>query len=81
MSEVKRRKGESFESLLRRFQRRMHESGRLIQAKKVRFRKRQLSQTKKRQSAIHRLRKKQKIEYLARIGKLPPEKTRRPAWR
>ncbi|MFC1787943.1 30S ribosomal protein S21, partial [Patescibacteria group bacterium] len=35
--EVKRRKGESFEALLRRFGRRIQQSGKMLEARKLRF--------------------------------------------
>lgn len=81
MSEVKRRRGENFEGFFRRFQRRIQQSGRVLQAKKVRFHGRSPSTAKKRASALHRIDKKKKLEYLAKIGKLP-EDTRKPrTWR
>ncbi len=81
MSDVKRKKGETFDALLRRFQRRTQQSGRVIQAKKVRFRKSPLSKAKKRMSALHRISAKKKLDYLGKIGKLPPEAQKRPSWK
>lgn len=37
MAEVKRKKGETFDALYRRFQRRIQSSGKILQAKKIRF--------------------------------------------
>ena len=37
MTEVKRKDNESFESLLRRFKNRVQKSGRLLQARKIKF--------------------------------------------
>lgn len=77
MTEVKRKKGESFESLLRRFGRRVQSSGRLIQAKKVRFHEAPKSKTKKKRSALHKIAVQEKRTYLEKIGKLPDEPKRR----
>lgn len=76
MAEVKRKKGESFESLLRRFSRRMQESGKMLQAKKIRYHKRQKSKTTLRKSALHRAEQRDKITYLLRSGKVKEEDLR-----
>ncbi len=73
LPEVRRKKGESFESMLRRFSRRMQESGRLLQAKKIRFHKRDKSKTDLKKSALHRMVARDKIEYLLRAGKVKEE--------
>ncbi len=79
MAEVKRKRGETFESLLRRFTRKVQQSGRLIQAKKVRFYERPKSEAKRRVTALRRLRIQEEREYLKKIGKLKdePERGRR----
>ncbi|MEI7741345.1 MAG: hypothetical protein WCJ29_02470 [bacterium] len=73
MLDVKRRKTESFESLLRRFTRRVQESGTVIQTKKNRFHKDQLNHTEVRKSALRRKEMREKREYLERSGKLKEE--------
>lgn len=73
MAEIKKRKGETFESLMRRFRRRMQQSGKLLQAKKVRFLKTDPNKTKRKHSALHRLDMAKRRAYLAKIGKLPVE--------
>ncbi len=73
MLEVKRKKGETFDALLRRFQRRTQASGRMLQAKKVRFHKKDQSRTKRRASALRREEKRENYEYLAKTGNLPEE--------
>ena len=45
MTEVKKRKGESFDSLFRRFKQRLQLSGRVLQAKKIRFYKEEPNKT------------------------------------
>jgi len=71
--EVKRKKGETFESLMRRFSRRVQQSGKLIQAKKIRFRIRKKSRNLQRASALRRAELREKHEYLKKIGKLKEE--------
>ncbi len=73
MVEVKRKKGESFESLLRRFGRRVQESGKILEARKKRFFAEKPNKNKVRESALRRLEKGEKREYLMRIGQLKEE--------
>lgn len=76
--ETKRRKGESFESLLRRFTRRVQVSGKLLEAKKYRFHAKKPNRTKKRASALRRLEIRAKRDYLLKVGKLIEERPRGP---
>jgi ribosomal protein S21 len=78
MVEIKRRKGESFESLLRRFTRRVQVSGRLLEARKYRFHTKEPNRTKKRASALRRLEVRAKRDYLIKVGKLVEERPRGP---
>lgn len=71
--EVKRKRGETFESLMRRFSRRIQQSGRLLQAKKIRFHARDKSRNLRRASALRREELRKKREYLKKIGKLKEE--------
>lgn len=68
--EVKRKKGESFESFLRRFNRKLIQSGKLLQARKVRFYKPPVGKENVRASALRRKKLLEKKEYLRKIGKL-----------
>lgn len=68
--EVKRKKGETFESLMRRFSRRVQQSGKLLQAKKIRFHTSEKSRNLRRISALRREEIKKKMEYLKKVGKL-----------
>lgn len=52
--EVKRKNRETTTSLLRRFSRRVQQSGILLEARKVRFRERAPSKRAKRESALRR---------------------------
>ncbi len=70
MLEVKRKKGETFDALLRRFQRRMQSSGKTIQAKKVRFHVKDQNRNRRRESALRRVEKRTLYEYLTKTGQL-----------
>ncbi len=81
MAEVKRKKGETFDALLRRFQRRFQESGRNIETRKRRFRKSKASLTRRRGSALRRESKRQEFVYLMKTGQYkeePKKRYRRP---
>lgn len=73
MGEVKRRKGETFDALLRRFQRHVQTSGKLLQAKKIRFKKKTMNRNKRRTSALYREEKRQNYDYLLKTGQLKDE--------
>ena len=75
MAEVKRKKSETFESLLRRFHRKLQQSGRLIQSRKIRFYEKPKNKTQIRREALRRREIHEKREYLKKIGKLPEDKT------
>lgn len=68
--EVKRRKQETFDALLRRFQRRMQASGKILQAKKVRFHGKEPSRNKRRASALRRETMRQNYEYMYKTGQI-----------
>lgn len=77
MAEVKRKKGETFESLLRRFHKKLQQSGRLIQSRKIRFFEKESNKTKKRKQALRRIEITAKRDYLQKIGKLKEEPRKR----
>jgi len=77
VAEVKRKKGESFEGLLRRFSRKVQQSGRILQAKKIRFRQKDKNKNQQKASALRRNEIKVKREYLKKIGRLPEEFTKK----
>lgn len=81
MVEVKRKKGETFDALLRRFQGRFRDSGMQRETKRRRFLERGKSQTKRRAGALRREFMKAQYEYLAKTGQLkeePKSHARRP---
>ena len=70
MAEAKRKKNETFESFLRRFNKKLQQSGKLIQSRKIRFHERQKSRTQLRTDALRRKGIGEKREYLKKVGKL-----------
>lgn len=70
MVEIKKGETESISSALRRFTKRLSQTGVLIEARKNRFRKRKLSDYKKRKIALFRLKRKKEVEKLRKLGKL-----------
>ncbi len=73
MVEVKRKKSETFEALVRRFSRKIKESGRLIQSRKIRYHVAKKNKTAVRTAAARRSEISDKREYLKKIGKLVEE--------
>jgi len=73
MTEVKRRKSETFESLLRRFNKKMIQSGKILQAKKIRFLEKQPNKNLSKKLALRRKEIREQKEYLKKIGKLLEE--------
>ena len=71
MVEVKKKDGESFESLLRRFNRKIQQSGVLVRARKIRFHIPGRSRNLLREDAQRRAENREKREELKRLGKLP----------
>ena len=77
MVEFKRKKGESFEAFLRRFNKRLQQSGKLYLARQIRFLHPEKSRDEKKKSALIRKKFRESKEYLRKIGKLKEENTRR----
>jgi len=74
--EVKRKKGESIESFMRRFQQRVVQSGVQFRAKQNQFREKKASKRQLKESALRRQTVHSKREYLQKVGKLPLEDKR-----
>ncbi|MDD5342441.1 MAG: 30S ribosomal protein S21 [Patescibacteria group bacterium] len=68
--EVRRKDGESGESLIRRFTRKVQQSGLLIRAKKRRFYEPPKTKRQAKEDAIRRKGIREQREYLKKIGKL-----------
>ncbi len=70
MVEVKKKDGESNESVIRRFVRKVQSSGRLLQAKKYQFHQKKKNKRQIRLDAQRREHTRVEREYLRKIGKL-----------
>jgi ribosomal protein S21 len=70
MVEFKRKKGETFESFLRRFNKRLQQSGSLYDARKNRYHQKSKNESAKKKSALIGLELRHKKEYQRRTGKL-----------
>jgi len=70
MVEVKQKTNESFEKLIRRFTKKIIQSGKLLQARKVRFQNERKNKRKLKSGAIYRLKAQDQREYLKKIGKI-----------
>lgn len=70
MLEVKRKDNESFEGLMRRFSKKLLQSGRILQVKKIKFYQKPLNKRAIKLRALRREELKRKREYLRKIGKL-----------
>lgn len=68
--EVRRKNGESFESLIRRFTKKTIQSGKILQAKKVRFFNKDKTKREQKEGALRRMDINSRLDYLKRIGKL-----------
>jgi ribosomal protein S21 len=68
--EVRKKDNESFESLVRRFTKKTMQSGKILQAKKVRFYSKPKTRRALKESALRRQKITGKIEYLKKTGKL-----------
>lgn len=77
VSDIKRKKGESFEAFMRRVKQSWQRSGKLLQAKKVQFYIPKKSKNVKRKITVAKVQTLARENYLRKIGKLPPEENQR----
>ena len=77
MVEFKRKKGESFESFLRRFNKRLLQSGKLYEARQKKYLAPKRSKNLQKKRALVGLKLKSKKEYLRKVGKLQEESRKR----
>lgn len=68
--EVIKKSNENTTSVVRRFTKRMRESGILMRMRKIRYHKRKVSTFLKKKGALKRLSKKQEYEKLIKLGKI-----------
>ncbi|MCX6763439.1 MAG: hypothetical protein NTZ97_01765 [Candidatus Moranbacteria bacterium] len=73
MIEVKKKDRETSESLIRRFNRRVQQSGVLIQARRSRFRTEEKSRREMREGAMYRAKVKKVVDHLKKMGKFDEE--------
>jgi len=74
--DVKRKKGERFETMLRRFNKRVIGSGKILEARKDRFHARPVNKNKRKSLALRRIRVGSKHDWLKKTGQLPEEQYR-----
>lgn len=67
--EIKKQERETSQSLIRRFTRRIQQSGILLRARKIRFKERKKSEQMKKRAALRREELKREYERLRKLGK------------
>lgn len=77
MIEVKRKDNESFDGLLRRFNKRLQQSRILLRIKEDRFHQRPVSKLKAKRRALKGAELKSEREYLKKVGRTPEPVTRK----
>lgn len=77
MSEVKRKKNESFEAFFRRVKQQWMRSGKVLQVRKVQFFQKGKSKNVTKKQAVSYAQKVSKTAYLRKIGRLPEEDPRK----
>lgn len=75
MSEIKRKRTESFEAFMRRVKQQWQRSGRILQARKIQYFAPKKSKNQQHKEALHRVQVTTKINYLRKTGKLPKEES------
>lgn len=76
MIEVRKKEKETSESLIRRFSRRVQQSGVLMRARKTRFLQEEKSKREKRQEALYKVKIRKEIEKLKKLGKFDEDALR-----
>ncbi len=76
MIQVKRKERETAESLIRRFSRRVQQSGVLKRVRKLRFRAEEQSRDKRRSEALYKVKIRKEIDRLKKMGKFDDEALR-----
>ena len=77
MVEVTKKKGETFESMFRRFTRHIVKSSKILEAKQRRYRTKPDNKNKQKTSKLVRLDMSEKRQYLIKIGKIDERDRRR----
>ena len=71
--DVKRKKGETFEAFLRRFNRRLMQSGTVLEFKKKAYKREKINKNRRQTNTLARKTYREKREYLKKLGRLPEE--------
>lgn len=77
MVETKRKRGESFESFIRRFGKRLQQSGKLYEVRERQHVQPKINKTKQKKRALVGMGLKKEREYLKKLGKLKEEPRKR----
>lgn len=75
--EAKRKRGETFEAFLRRFNKRIMQSKVILEYKDKKYERKQLSKNLRNKLAISRKKYREKYEYMKKTGRLPEEKVKK----
>lgn len=73
MSEIKRKRNESFESFLRRVKQNWQKSGRILEVRKGQHFASKPSKNRRRTSTVARLKMRANYDHLKKTGRLPAE--------
>ncbi len=73
MIEIRKKDKESSESLIRRFSRRIQQSGVLVNARRARFRMEKKSKRELREGAMYKLKVKKMVDNLKKMGRFDEE--------
>lgn len=76
MIQVRRKERETAESLIRRFSRRVQQSGVLKQVRKMRFHQEEKSRVKRRDEALYKVKIRKEINRLKKLGKFDEDALR-----
>lgn len=76
MIQVKRKERETAESLIRRFSRRVQQSGVLRRVRKLRFRQEEQSRDDRRSEALYKVKIRKEINRLKKLGKFDEDALR-----
>ena len=77
MTEFKRKKGESFETFMRRFNKKLQSSGKLREVRSKQYVPSKINKNKQKKRALVGMKLASKREYLKKIGKYEEEQRRR----
>jgi len=81
MSELKRKRNESFESFLRRVKKQWQSAGTILQARKIQYFDSKKSKNEQRKQTVSKNKKVSKLNYLRKTGKLPADDNKRGGFR